>query len=382
MTRLPPIPTPPALRWREFRIRAVPVMVVASALVACIYIWSHHVMPSGFVGEVEPQRATVSSSLPGTLTKLTVTRFSAVKAGEEIAQVISTDPRVLESSLAVIRAEVEWLRANADPVLNRERGRLDYERLRLDLLDQQTLIVTDRVRLQFAEAELARVASLRQGGALTNIASQAEYEIALRDRDALALGITERQRQVATVEEDVRRLRTAQGTNGVGPDPDLLRAAIELQEKKLRLAEAQMSPLKLTSPIEGNVSTVYRRAGENVVAGEPILTITAPQAQRIVAFLLPPYPTEVKAGLTVQVRARTLLRESAPATITEVGTFMEVVPPVLGVPVNSRTIGLNNRGLDTNNRLLDVGLPIAVSLPPGLLLRPGELVDLALDLNR
>jgi hypothetical protein len=127
------------------------------------------------------------------------------------------------------------------------------------------------------------------------------------------------------------------------------------------------------------VSAIYRRAGENIVAGEPILMITASQPERIVGYLLPPMAIEPKVGMTVTVRARSFRREAASAKITQVGSFMDLVPPVLVGPVNTRVTGLNNRGLDTNSRLLDVGLPVAVSLPTGLRLRPGELVDLALE---
>lgn len=379
MSALPPIPTPPALRWREFRIRTVPVLVVAATLVTCAYIWSHHVVPTGFVGEVEPRRATITSKLPGTLARLTVSQFSPVKAGEEIAQVVIADPRVLESTLAMIRSEVNWLRVSADPLLRREEGRLDYERLRLNVLDERTLVAMDRVRLQFAEAELARVATLRSGGAITNIASQAEYEAALRDRDALLRGIEERQIHLRSVEESLQQLRIVRSTNQTDADPDVFRAAVELQEKKLRLAEAEMNPITLVAPIEGTVSTLYRRAGENIVAGEPILTITAPQSQRIIGFLIPPLPLDVQTGMTVRVRTRSLKREVALAQIMDIGNALDVVPPLLGSVVNSRANGLNNRGLDVNNRLMDVGLPVAVSLPPELKLRPGELVDLALE---
>jgi multidrug resistance efflux pump len=320
--------------------------------------------------------------VPGTLAQLTVTQFSTVEAGATIAHVIAASPRVLESSLAAVKAEVEWLRVSADSTASRERNRLDYERLRLNLLDQRALLAAHRVQLQFAEAELGRVSLLHQGGTITNIASQTEFEIASRDRDALRAQIEERQSQIVRIENDLLRLRTAHGTNAFETTPDTLQAAIDLQEKRLRLVEAELSPITLTAPISGTVSAIYRRAGENVVAGEPILVITASEPERIVGYLLPPLAVEPTVGMSVTVRARTLKREVDSATVTEVGAFMDAVPPVLVGPVNSGATGLNNRGLDANNRVLEVGLPIAVSLPPALKLRPGELVDVALDPQR
>jgi len=381
MTPLPPIPTPLALRWREFRIRAVPIIVIALTAVTCFYLWSHHVMPASFVGEVQAPRAAVTSTLPGTLAQLTVTQFSQVEAGATIGHVLVASPRLLESSLAAAKAEVDWLRVSADSLSDRERNRLDYERLRLNLLDQRAALAASRVQLHFAEAELARVSLLRQGGAITNIASETEYEIAVRDRDALAADIREREGQIGVIEKDLLSLRSAQTTNSTDSSPDLLRAAIDLQEKRMRLAEAELTPVTLIAPISGVVSAVYRRTGENVVAGEPIAVITALQPERIVGYLRPPMAIAPRVGMSVKVMSRTFKRESAYGTVTDVGDFMDIVPPVLASLVTGTSAGLNTQGLDPNspnNQMLQVGVPVAVSLPPGLRLRPGELVDLAL----
>lgn len=375
-----PIPTPWSLRWREFRIRGVPALVVGAAFVTCVWIWTHHVAPATVVGEVEAVRANIACHLPGTVATLSVAQFQAVKAGDLVARVLTTDPKVLESSLAVIKAEVELLRAGTDPVLNKERNLLDFERLRLDLIDQRVLLAGDQIRLRYAESELARVTGLYREGSLTNVASRAELEIAQRDRDALEREIKERERHVAAIETDLRSLPASNLTNALGADPDTLRAAIDLQEKSLRLTEAEMAPVDLRSPIEGTVSMVYRRQGESVVAGEPIATIVGSQSDRILGFVLPPASFEPAVGMSVEVRTRNGPRRVARTTVTHVGGYMDIVPSTLLLPMSSQSLGLGSRTIDNNNnnQFVQVGIPFAVRTPSSLALRPGERVDLTL----
>lgn len=50
---LPPIPTPLAQRWREFRIQILPVIVFLSILAAIALMWKTFVHPPGVVSETE-----------------------------------------------------------------------------------------------------------------------------------------------------------------------------------------------------------------------------------------------------------------------------------------------------------------------------------------
>src|SRR5437870_8167665 len=117
MRDLKPIPIPTAQRWREFRIRIIPLLIFTGTLVAAAMIWRQQVPASALLGEVEPVTANVSSPKAGVLANLNISRLQGVKAGDPIAQVITTDPRVVQSSLAVIMAEIQLMRVNLQPVL-------------------------------------------------------------------------------------------------------------------------------------------------------------------------------------------------------------------------------------------------------------------------
>src|SRR6185436_9795074 len=111
MDPLAPIPTPPAQRWREFRIQALPVLTFIAVLVCVVVMWDRYVVPANLIGEVESLRVNVISSVPGTLRELKVARFQHVSKGEEIAQISTMDPELFQAELRAIEAELKLLRA-------------------------------------------------------------------------------------------------------------------------------------------------------------------------------------------------------------------------------------------------------------------------------
>lgn len=360
MSALPPIRTPPALRWREFRIKVLPVLVFVSVMALSAVLWVQNVTPPTLVGQVESVQANVTSTKPGKLTQVQVDRFKAVRADDPVAMVIITDPKILESSLAVIRAEVEMLRVGATPLLDRERSEVRRERFRLDWLNERVQLAAAKIRLQYAESDFARVSELFH--AQTNILSKAAYEVALRDRDIARAEVDEKTRIVQELGESLERLHLNTSSALPGGSESALRAAIAVQEERLRLTENELRPLTLTAPISGVVSMVYRRAGENIVAGEPIITITSSQPERIVAYVRQPMRLEPQVGMKVEVRPRSLDRVAGIGRVQQVASHIEAMPRQLAFPANQQVI--------------EMGLPIDVSVPAGAKLRVGELVDL------
>src|ERR1041385_5287058 len=83
---LPPIPTPPGQRWREFRIRAMPIMVFALVLLGLVATWSTFVQPVSVVGLVETNSIAVITTSAGLLTGLEVNRFDEVTNGQVLGQ--------------------------------------------------------------------------------------------------------------------------------------------------------------------------------------------------------------------------------------------------------------------------------------------------------
>lgn len=361
MDRLAPIPTPPSQIWREIRVRLLPAVLFVCTASAVVLMFRNNFAAPTLVGEVEKIHANVSSPKPGKLAQLNVTRLQKVKAGDVIAKVITTDPQILQSSLAVIQAEIRLLKINLEPVLGQQRLAVSYDRLRLDWMDQRVQLNTARVRLELAEIELRRDEELYRD----KIVSQGVIDAARTARDSLRTEIQERTTLVSELEDKLKQLGIS--TNGTSltqetAPADVVAASIKVQEEKLRLTEMELSPITLVVPMDGTISTIHHRSGEAVVAGEPIVTLTALSSDRILSYVRQPLAFEPKVGMKVEVRARSLPRCISEAEIVEVGSHMEVISSTLS-PLNS-------------GHFQDMGLPVLVSMPSSQKLIPGEIVDL------
>jgi multidrug resistance efflux pump len=364
MNPLPVIPTPLAQRWREFRLRVLPILTFLGVLLVLTVMWRQYVTPPTLVGQVEPITAYVTSLKPGTLAQLNLARMQRVKAGDPVAQVITTDPKVLTSSLAVIQAEIQLLRVNLQPIIDQQRYAINYDRIRLDWLSQRVDLATTRVKLQLAENDLRRTSELFKD----KIVSEKVFDRMKTARDALQAEIEERTKLAAELEQNLQSLRLRNdSTESVQTPPspeDVLQASIAVQEEKLRLTEAELSPLTLRAPMDGIVSVLNHRTGEAITAGEPVVTLSALSADRIVGYIRQPIIVEPAIGMSVEIRARSLKRGIGRGKVLRVGTQMEQIDPALLPPSNFRTPVF--------------GLPVLVSLPPELKLLSGEIVDLTI----
>lgn len=364
MPNYEPIPTPPALHWREFRVKALPILAFTVVIAICAAIWSRHVTPAALLGQAVSSQASVSSTLPGTLVQLAGDVDHPVRAGQTIATVMTTSPKLLEANLAVIKAEAELIRMGMSPLADVERNELNLERLKLDLLEQRTALALARVRLEYANAEYLRIFALRDDP--SRIASISDLEVAKRDQGLASEEVKLLEETVRTTADALARYEAGRPATTADHREAVTRHAIEAQQSQLKLIEAQMGPVELTAPIDGVITAVLRRVGENVVAGEPIVTILSTNVSGIVAYLPQGSPLEARVGMDAEVRRQSRDRAAGASKVTRVGGYFAPVPVSLQMapPANGQT------------NL--VGLPLWVSLPADLPILPGEIVNVRL----
>ncbi len=354
------IPIPLAQHWRDARLRIIPAMVFGGAVLALALLWKGYVAAPTMLGQAEPVVAQVSSYKPGVLARLNVSRFEHVRAGDPVGTVVVADPKVLASSLAVIQSEIELLRANMKPIASQQRNAMDYAQLRLDWMGQRAKLASARIDLQLAEAQSRRMEELFKD----KIVSERVYDQAKADKERLQSQVNELSN---LVDEGERSFKDLQLTNTVevskvSTEPQV--AAIAVEEAKLKLTEAQLSPITLRAPIDGIVSRILHRSGESVTAGQPIVSIATLTPLRIVGYLRPPITEQPAVGMRVQVRTPGLPGEVGWARIEEVGTQLEPVPATVIGPIKMANV--------------ELALPVSISIPPNLKIRPGELVNLTL----
>ncbi len=141
------------------------------------------------------------------------------------------------------------------------------------------------------------------------------------------------------------------------------RSLAEVAKYKAQMEAMQMPRIILRAPIDGTVTAISNHVGENILAGVPILTITADTSERIVGYLRQPFPFEPKEGMKVTVHSRSFGHEAQTAQIISVGKQFEAI------------IGpLSRQGVP-----FELGLPIGISVPSSPKLRPSELVDLTIQ---
>jgi multidrug resistance efflux pump len=355
------IPMPLALWWRDIRMRMVPGLVFLSAVGSVALLWKGHIAAPSMVGQAEPVLANVSSQKAGVLANLCVNRFQKVKVNDVIATVVTTDPAVLSSSIAVIQADIKMLGASMAQVMRNQRNQLNYAGLRIDWMRQRAELAMAKVRLQEAETEARRMEQLFRD----SIVSERKVEDAQAARDALRGQVAELTRLVEEQEKTFPQLSITNSTDFADLSDEAVKAALSMQEAKLRLTEAELSPVTLKAPMDGIITTIFHRSGEAVMAGQPVVAVATLNPVRIVGYLRAPIQSELKTGMEVEVRTRGLRRDFGKAQIIEVGTQLEPLPAAIQGPMKLVSA--------------ELALPVDITIPPNLNLRAGELVDLVVQ---
>ena len=364
MDSLPHIPTPVLQRWREFRIRVMPIFFFAILAVTVVGLWREVAIPPTLaVGFVETNGATVSVPMDGQLAQLAVKRFQQVKQGDQLCELIVKPTNILAADLAVLRTEIDKIRITMGPVVDEERARLAYYQLRLDLLKEKGVLETDKVNLRQAVEDYRSASAMLTNNAISTNA----FEQVRTKMEALQTAVKERENLLLKMTEDLNKFTLADvGTNSTSNSMTPIQVAIAVVDAKIKQLEAVSAPIPLVSPIDGMIMMINRRTGEYLRAGEPVLFISVSQSDQIVGYVRQPMSVQPKVGMAVQVRARTPRRETAVTKIVQVGVQMEPFSTAM-IPNAA------------NQRLVEFGLPITVNLPPTMALIPGELVDLILE---
>ncbi len=357
--KLAPIPMPLKVRWREFRVQALPFLVFLAVVTLTVFLWQEKTAPGVMTGEVEGTTEIVTAPVSGSLAELFVTRFDEVAAGDVVGRVIQTPPEVLHASLAVLRQEIELTRLGwFDPVLDRQRNLLQLEDLRLDLLDRRAGLAIRRIELDRAERADRRYTRLFEQGTV----AEEVFEEARERADVLRARVAEDEALIEETERTLEVLGHGEDVERTGVS-DAIAATLSWHEERLNLMEAELRPVPLVAPISGTVSEVTRGNRGNVTGGEPVLTIRSATPERIVAYLQPPLAFDPEIGSEVRVRARNASRTEGTGRIVAVGAQIEPLSPALERPFVN---------------IYQSGLPILINLPPTLQVRPGELVDVDL----
>jgi multidrug resistance efflux pump len=391
MAKIRPIPTPLGQHWRRIRYQFLPILVFVGASAVSVWLWDQQKGMPVAVGEAEVLRTDLSAPANGKLVHLTRDwqTFEKVSKGQIVARL---DDEECLAALLVVRAEIEQVRkqllatdaktrmdlgaaarsignAEQQPVLELRRLATDIEKLRLDLLDRQTLIDTDKIELQRQTERLEAVKKLVAEGSETPYTlwdvqmrvDVIKQRLAGNDK-TLAFAKTQLQSALDR-QADLRKMLDRNPVTTQPSDVEVflapIRAAIAVQEARKKELDLRLESLTVKAPFNGMIRDIFCFPGQTVTLGTPIMTILANEAPHVITYLREYHRAEPKVGAVVDMRVRSLPIRSVAGVVSEIGPQVVKVPPQqLRDPTKP-----------------EWGLPIRIDMAPESGLHPGELVD-------
>jgi multidrug resistance efflux pump len=239
---------------------------------------------------------------------------------------------------------------------------LEFERMQLDWMSHRVDRAALNGRLQQAEIDLSRAEPLFKAGLL----SDENFTQLKIGRDSLKSQLEEKNKLVGQLEPLLQAFVASDSPATALSGEPALAAALKVQEAKLRLAEEQLAPVPLVAPFDGVVTVVLRRAGETVMAGDPVLRLTSAKTDRLAGYLRQPLAFTPKVGMVAQIRTRGSAPKSASTKITQVGAALEAIPATVVAAMRLPP-----------NTAIETGLRVEFAVPAGMDLKPGEHVDVS-----
>ena len=172
-----------------------------------------------------------------------------------------------------------------------------------------------------------------------------------------------RQRAAKAVELEQlnTQLRALRAKPGVQPNEiDAMVDTVTAKEEEIAAIDLKLQALEIRAPVTGTVNRVYRRPGQLVRVGEPIMDMASDSGAFIVSFLRQDQRIVPTAGMPVEIRPVSNPTAVFHSRVAQVGGNLELIP--------SQQL--------RDQKIEEWGLPIRVTVPPEAQLRPGELVHL------
>ena len=358
MPTRPPIPIPAHLRWREFRYRTLPMLTIGATFAAVVGLWVTLVDSPTIVGKALAKKANLVSPISGELLSLNVRKFEQVNKGETLAVI---QPIGTKSQLDSLRLEIDIIRNQMEPAVEAKRNAVSYYRLRLEWLQQRVSLASSKVNLQRAQNRLARDKELFQ----TQLISADQFDQTQKQVDALVAEVNEADKMVAELEMALNGLDQLDKNPQTDELNERLQAALLAQESHLKRIEKFAKPYPLIAPISGKITSISRLPGETVMDGESILAITAVESTQLIAYFKPSLDFPFDAGTSLDIQTRGKNPRKATTQIEGISPAWE-------------SLGGSPDTPDAGEFSLNIGLPVLLTLPPELNVKPGELVDIFL----
>jgi HlyD family secretion protein len=270
------------------RILMLGVVLVAAGVGG--YLLLRPETPVPVTGVVRATEIRVAPEVGGQLATIKVQKGARVRAGDVVAELSALE---LTAAVAQARAALDAATASRHHV---------YAGVRAEQVAALAAeIAKAKSKLDYLQAQFTRVATLARG----DVASQQALDQATND--------------VAAARADVAEAEANHAAAVAGPTKEerlIADAQVQAATAALAVLERHLGKTVLRSPVDGVVSVIVAEIGENVRAGQPVLTIAATGQQWLSFNAREDFLKGLTVGTTVEV-ARAGTGETIPALVTE-----------------------------------------------------------------
>lgn len=261
----------------------VALIVAASAVVvAGGFAWryvnqkEHQKAHLELYGNVDVRQVDLSFKIAGRLAAVKFEEGDAIKAGDLVASLEKAD---FKDQAALAEAAVQSRAAILEKL---ERGARSEE-----IAQARAELDSRTSALRLAEATLKRIETL----AGEDFASHQRHDLAQAERDEAAAA-------VAAAREALELLVSGSREE----DIKAARAALNLEEATLSLAQRRLSDADLIAPNDGVILTRVREPGAVVGAGQPIYTLSLASPVWVRTYVAEPDLGKIRPGMPATVR--------------------------------------------------------------------------------
>jgi HlyD family secretion protein len=314
-------------------------LVVATAL--ALFLFTHPTNEEAeFPGYMEADLVLVGSEQGGRIATIAVKEGDAIKAGEPVFALESSEQNAAVAAAKARVVEAEARLADAKAQLQRPG----------EIMVLEAAVDQAKATLQQSTTNLERIKTLYDKGWVAK--AQLDDAVAQHDRAQGALAEAERRIEAAKLPG-----RT-----------DLIAAAaanVEAAHYALDEAEKNLSKRDVVSPAGGTVEEVYFRPGEVVNAGQAVVALLPPANLKVRFFVAEP----VRAGLRIDQTVNISCDGCPPdlkAKISFIARDAEFTPPVIfSQEQRKKLVYLVEARPESAAQSLTAGQPVTVTLGSG-----------------
>jgi len=330
------------LKLRFRRLRHLLVWLGVLVVTVALYLRQERgFVVQGFAAET---RYSVASETTGRLQRFVVALNEEVHQGQIVASIADdelllqlqearTELQRLTHELGRERAlwDLDAAGQQVDQQTNLRRFARDASNTRIEYLAAHAELAADRIELQGLELILSRTRQLERSE-LTAVAALDADRIAF---EALGAKVARQDSTVAALlagatAAETRHREFLDTFVADVPDAELLlkplESAIEVQGIRIELVNLAISKRVLRAPAAGRVVEVFRRAGEMVAAGQPVLSILEPRATELVAYVPEQRVRDLEPGAEVRIRSVSDPGRTFVSSISCVGSRVQQLP--------------------------------------------------------